>query len=179
MKIFEVASDDRHQSFNVRTHGRTYTFPYVKTTPTPSGSDPVIAVAPDPELGNEGFTYRLRSGGEGSVHIDAVREFNLDPRYLAELMMYRLSVEANLRMETSGETVRNVATALHTSPTQLYRLLDTTNYTKSLRQLLELLDHFGVTVEFQLTETSDRKDKLTGSGIRSRVRTSKVSETVS
>lgn len=30
----------------------------------------------DPELGREAITYRLESGREGSVHIDAVLEYN-------------------------------------------------------------------------------------------------------
>jgi hypothetical protein len=33
----------------------------------------------DPELGREAFTFRLASGAEGSVPIDAVLEYNEDP----------------------------------------------------------------------------------------------------
>ena len=49
----------------------------------------------------EGFTYRLNSGAEGSVHVDAVLEYNEDPAYMAELMLYRLSQEAKERFEES------------------------------------------------------------------------------
>ena len=36
-----------------------------------SSTDRIAEVFVDPELGREGFTYRLSSGDEGSVHIDA------------------------------------------------------------------------------------------------------------
>ncbi|HVC67216.1 MAG TPA: hypothetical protein VND44_06440 [Acidimicrobiales bacterium] len=41
--------------------------------------------------------------------------------------------------ESSGLSARTVAEKLGTSPAQLYRLLDPTNYNKSARQLLALL----------------------------------------
>ena len=113
----------------------------------------------DPELGNEGFTYALASGGEGSIHIDSVREVNHDPKYIAELLLYRLSVEAQHRMNSSGKTARVVAQALNTSPAQLYRLMDPTNYAKSFRQLISLLNYLGVNVDFQVSEAEDVKSR--------------------
>jgi hypothetical protein len=159
MKILGVTANGRRRAFEVRTRGRSYLFPYAKTTPIPSGEDPVVNVTPDPDLGNEGFTYQLQSGREGSVHIDSVREVSHDPKYMAELLLYQLSVEAQRRMDSSGETAREVADALNTSPAQLYRLLNPTNYTKSFRQLVSLLNHFGLNVDFQLSETVARKGR--------------------
>ncbi|HVC71342.1 MAG TPA: hypothetical protein VNC61_13890 [Acidimicrobiales bacterium] len=49
-------------------------FPYTKADPAPLPTDRIAEVFVDPELGREGFTYRLASGAEGSVHIDAVLE---------------------------------------------------------------------------------------------------------
>jgi len=69
-------------------------------------------------MGYAGFTYQLLSGIEGSVHIDSVLEVNEDPKLMADLVMYRLSLEAQRRMEESGENVRDIARALRTSPTQ-------------------------------------------------------------
>lgn len=60
----------------------------------------------DPELGREGFTYQLSSGAEGSVHIDAVLEYNEDPSYMAELTMYRLTQEAR----SAVRSVRAIST---------------------------------------------------------------------
>ena len=106
----------------------------------------------DPELGREGFTYRLASGAEGSVHVDAVLEYNEDPSFMAELALYRLTQEARERFETSGLSVREVARWLGTSPAQLYRLLDPTNYAKSMRQLVALLYVLGCEVNVRVTE---------------------------
>ena len=111
----------------------------------------------DPELGREGFTYRLNSGAEGSVHVDAVLEYNEDPAYMAELMLYRLSQEAKERFEESGLSVRQVSELLNTSPTQLYRLLDPTNYAKSLRQLISLLYVLGCEVDVEIRDRPRRR----------------------
>jgi hypothetical protein len=110
----------------------------------------------DPELGREGFTYRLTSGQEGSVHIDDVLEYNEDPAYMAELTMYRLSQAARAKFEASGLSSREVARWLGTSPAQLYRLLDPTNYTKSLRQLFSLLYLLGCEVDIEVKDRPRR-----------------------
>ncbi|MFI5035588.1 MAG: hypothetical protein ACHQFZ_05230 [Acidimicrobiales bacterium] len=159
MKILSVTANGRRRAFEVHTRSRTYFFPYSKAVPIPSGANPVVNVAPDPELGNEGFTYALASGREGSIHIDSVREVNHDPKYIAELLLYRLSVEAQHRMNSSGKTARVVARALNTSPAQLYRLMDPTNYSKSFRQLISLLNYLGVNVDFQMSEARNLKSR--------------------
>lgn len=111
----------------------------------------------DPELGRGGFTYQLSSGAEGSVHIDSVLEYNEDPSYMAELTMYRLTQEARSRFEASERSARDVSRWLGTSPTQLYRLLDPTNYAKSLRQLISLLYLLGAEVEVEVKDRPRRR----------------------
>ena len=106
---------------------------------TPSDTDRVAAVYVDKELGGEGFTYELESGAEGTVHIDQVLDYHQDPGYMADLLLYKLTVEAQKRLDRSGIGIRQLARRLRTSPSQLYRLLDTTNYRKSVRQVLSLL----------------------------------------
>jgi hypothetical protein len=130
--------------------------PFVKLDPTPSKEDPVIDVFVDEELGGEGFTYRLASETEGSVPLDAVLEYHEDPAYLADLALYRLTLEAKEHFDASGLSVREVAALLKTSPAQLYRLLDTTNYSKSIRQLISLLYVLGCDVDVRVTERSPR-----------------------
>jgi hypothetical protein len=122
MKIMSAATNDRKHVFEVQT--RRQTFVYAKCEPTPTPSDRVAEVFVDPELDREGFTYRLDSGDEGSIHIDAVLEYNEDPSFKAELTLYRLTQEAKSRFENSGLSAREVSRWLRTSPTQLYRLLD-------------------------------------------------------
>jgi len=60
------------------------------------------------ELGNEAVTYVLRSGAEGSIHIDHVLEYNQDPDYLAELLSHKLAVEAVKRIEKSASVAANL-----------------------------------------------------------------------
>ncbi len=119
--------------------GQVFGFPYAKCEPRPSGSDPVVEVFVDPELGNEGFTFTLRSGAEGSVHGDQVLDFNKDPSYVRDMLVYRLTLAAQERVAESPLSKRELSRRLGTSPAQLYRLLDQTNYAKSVDQLLRLL----------------------------------------
>ncbi len=93
----------------------------------------------DDELGREAFTYRLKSGKEGSVHIEQVLEYNEDPAYMRDLLLYKLTLEAQKRLDQSPLSKREIIRRLDTSPAQFYRLLDQTNYRKSLDKLLVLL----------------------------------------
>ena len=156
MKILSVATNNRRHLFEVRTRRQTLVFPYAKVDPVPSANDRVAEVFADPELGNEAFTFRLASGAEGSVHIDTVLEYNQDPSYMADLALYRLTMEARTRLENSGLSTREVARSLGTSPTQLYRLIDPTNNTKSLRQLMALLYLLGCDVDVEVKERPGR-----------------------
>jgi len=156
MKVLGVKANNRKHLFEVRTRRQDFVFPYAKADPAPSADDRVAEAFVDPELGREAFTFRLASGAEGSVHIDAVLEYNEDPSYMADLALYRLTQEARTRFEKSGLSTREVARSLGTSPTQLYRLLDPTNYTKSLRQLMALLHLLGCDVEVEVKERRDR-----------------------
>ncbi len=155
-KILRVTVNNRRHRFEVRTRRQDYVFPYAKADPAPSPEDRVVEAFVDPELGREAFTFRLASGAEGSVHIDAILEYNDDPSYLADLVLYRLTLQARTRFEDSGLSAREVARALGTSPTQLYRLLDPTNYAKSVRQLMALLYLLGYDVDLEVTERRSR-----------------------
>ena len=93
----------------------------------------------DKEFANEAVTYVLQSGDEGSIHIEQILEYNEDPAYLAELLTYKLTLEAKQRIESSGLSRRQIAKRLNTSLPQLYRLLDPANTRKSMNQLVTLL----------------------------------------
>lgn len=157
MKILEVRANNRKKAFEVRTRRGQYAFPYSQADPQPSRADRVSELSVDAELGREGFTYKLESGSEGSVHVDAVLEYNRDPSYLAELALYQLTARAREAFDASPLSAREVARRLGTSPTQLYRLLDPTNYSKSLRQVLSLLHVLGCEVDITVRERPKRK----------------------
>ena len=140
MKIRNVSANNRKREFSVVTRsGAEYSFPYSKSDPVPRVQDSIEQLFVDKELGNEAFTYILKSGKQGSVHIEQVLEYNEDPKYLADLLTYKLSIEAQKGIESSKLSRRQVANRLNTSVPQLYRLLDPANTSKSLKQLVTLL----------------------------------------
>jgi hypothetical protein len=114
-------------------------FPFAQLEIPPTPDDPITTVYVDRELGGEGFTYVLGSGREGTVHVEDVLEYNQDPDHLRDLLLYRLTLEAQKRIAATPLAKREIIRRLGTSPTQLYRLLDQTNYRKSVDQLLRLL----------------------------------------
>ena len=148
MKIRSVTANNRKRQFDVIVRaGRVYPLPFAKCDPLPSSEDLVREVFVDRELAREGFTYRLASGAEGSVHIDQVLEYNDDPSYLGEQLLYRLALEAERRIEASGLSRRELARRLNTSVPQLYRLLSAGNSRKSMTQLISLLRVLGCEVD--------------------------------
>jgi hypothetical protein len=139
MKIRSVRPNNRKRMFEVTTWNQKLVFPYAKADPSPTSSDTVLRVSVDEELGREGFTYALASGREGSVHVEQVLEYNQDPRYMRDQLLYRLTIEAQKRVEKSVLSKREIIRRLGTSPAQFYRLLDPTNYRKSIDRVLFLL----------------------------------------
>jgi len=147
VKITSVAANNRKRAFEVVTRRGQWLFPYSKAEPSPTPSDPLVELYIDPELGREGFTYVLASGAEGSVHIDHVLDYNEEPGYMRDLLLYNLTVEALDRIETSPLSKREIIRRLGTSPAQFYRLIDPTNYRKSVDKLLSLLQVLDCEVE--------------------------------
>jgi hypothetical protein len=139
MKIRSVAHNNHKKAFEVKTSTRSFVYPYAKVDPQPTVNDPIARVFVDKELSREGFTYVLASGEEGTVHIEQVLEYNQDPGYLRDLLLYKLTIEAQKRVDASALSKREIMRRLGTSAAQLYRLLDQTNYRKSVDQLLALL----------------------------------------
>jgi hypothetical protein len=139
MKIKRVTHNNRSKAFEVRTSTKRYLFPYAKLDVQPSPENPITTVDVDEELDNEAFTYELQSGAEGTVHIDHVLEYNRDPRYMRDQLLYKLTLEAKERVQNSPLSKRELIRRLGTSAAQFYRLLDQTNYKKSIDQLMALL----------------------------------------
>lgn len=139
MKIRSVRTNNRRKVLEVATSKARFFFPLSKLEPRPSAGDPIVKIWIDKELASEAVTYELASGREGSVHIEQVLEYNKDPDYLRDRLLYRLTLEAQKRIAASSLSRREIIRRLGTSATQLYRLLDQTNYSKSVDQLVSLL----------------------------------------
>ena len=65
--------------------------------------------------------------------------YDRDPKYLADMALHMLTCDAVARLKKSEMSMREVARRLETSAPQVYRLLDTTNYSKSFAQMFALL----------------------------------------
>jgi hypothetical protein len=139
VKIRSVKHNSRRKTFEIRTSTKTLAFPFSKVKPAPSPTNPVANSFVDAEAGGEAFTYTLASGQTGTVHVEQVLDYNQDPRYLRDLLLYKLTIEAQRRIAKSAISKREIVRRLGTSAAQLYRLLDQTNYRKSVDQLLALL----------------------------------------
>jgi len=157
VKIRKVVANNRKKAFEVHTYRQAYDFPYALADPAPAPAEKVARVYVDAELGREGFTFVLGSGREGSVHIDSVLEYNEDPFYMADLLLYDLTIKAERLVERSELSKREIIRRLGTSASQFYRLLDPTNYRKSLRQMLALLNVLGYDVDVELKQRVQSK----------------------
>jgi len=148
VKIHSLKAANRRKKFVLHTEtGAKYAFPYAQCAPAPEPGNRLLEAFIYDELANEAFSYRLQSGDEGSVHLEQVLEYNEEPEYLAELLLYRLSLEAGKRIDKSKLSRRQIARQLNTSVPQLYRLLDPANTSKSMKQLVALLHVLGCDVE--------------------------------
>jgi len=152
VKIRSVRSDARRRAFAVKTARGVFEFPWAHLEVVPSADDPVESAGPDPEIGNEGFTYRLRSGAEGTVHVDHVLRHARDPEYMRVELLYELTNEALGAFGSSGRTKRSLGRQLGTSLAQIARLLDPANTRKSVDQMVRLLGALGRHVELRVGE---------------------------
>jgi hypothetical protein len=152
MKIDSVTPNNRRKAFEIDTASGVYTFPYALLRIQPEPENRVEEALPDEDLGREGFTYRLADGREDTIHLDAVLEYNRDPSYLNDLLLHRLTIEARNAVEASEISKRELIRALGTSASQFYRLLDPSNRTKSVGQLIALLHVLGREVEVVVSQ---------------------------
>ncbi len=148
MKITGVRIDRRRRCFHLDLGRKgVLEFPFARCEPAPVPDDPAVEAFVDPELAREGITFRLASGAEGVILTDQVLDYHSDPDYVRDMLLHRLTVEARQRMDKSRLGVRALGRRLGTSPAQIYRLLDPTNYRKSVDQMLRLLQALDAKVE--------------------------------
>jgi hypothetical protein len=157
MKIRNVSANNHKKAFEVRTYKGSYNLPYASLETQPLPDNKVRDVAVDPELGNEAFTYSLESGAEDSIHIARVLEYNKDPAYMRDLLLYKLTLEAKKHLEKSALSKRELIRRLNTSPAQFYRILDEDNYRKSIDQVIGLLSVLDCRVDFSVERAGESR----------------------
>jgi hypothetical protein len=151
VRIDSARLNNRRRVFELVTPRGEFAYPYSKADPPPSTSDPVVEMFIDEELAGQGITYRLRSGREGLVLMDMAFDYNREPAYMRDALLYRLTVEAQDRLAASPLSHREIIRRLGTSPAQFYLLLDQTNYRKSVDKVLELLQALDCDVDLVVT----------------------------
>lgn len=156
MKIRKITFNNHKKSIAVSTSDKTFPFPYAQLELQPTPADRITGIRIEKELANEAFTYVLESGKEGTIHIDQVLEYNRDPAYMKDLLLYQLTLEVENRIKTSSLSKREIIRRLGTSASQFYRLLDPTNYRKSFGQLFSLLQILGYEVDLVVREKTRR-----------------------
>ena len=148
VKVKTVAVNNRKALVELTTRsGKSYPLPFCRLDPAPTREDPIKDIYVDRELDHEGATYRLESGAEGAVMLDQALDYNRDPEHIARMLLHNLTVKALEQVESSGLSRRELARRLGTSLSQLYRLLDPTNYKKNVGQMVELLFVLGLDVD--------------------------------
>ncbi|MCB0368110.1 MAG: hypothetical protein KDD45_01400 [Bdellovibrionales bacterium] len=147
MKIKSVEVDNRRKRINIMTAKGAYSLPFVKLSKIPTVEDKIIEVYVDKELGKEAVTYLTESGYEDSIHLDVFLDFNKEPDFLKKIFLFKLTDKAREALDASKLSKNEVCRRLKTSPSQLARLLDSTNDKKSVDKMLELLAVLGVSVE--------------------------------
>lgn len=145
LKGFNI--NNRKREFVLETPRGTFSYPFAKADPPPTREDPIAEVFIDEELGGDGVTYFLKSGAEGTVLEDMAYDYNSEPQYVRDALLYRLTIQAQDALATSKLAKREVIRRLGTSASQFYRLMDQTNYNKTIDSVIELLYVLGCEVD--------------------------------
>ena len=94
VKVLDIRANNRKKCFEIETSRRSYTFPYARLRLRPEPGIRIADVRPEAEMGNEGFTYHLEDGRTDTLHVDAVLDYNMDPEFIRDLHLYRMTLEA-------------------------------------------------------------------------------------
>ncbi|MNJ99746.1 hypothetical protein D3C87_175270 [compost metagenome] len=151
MKIKSVSVNNRKKTVEIElVNHRVLTLPFEKLQLKPSAQDPLVGIYVDSELAQKAVTYTLKSGKEDSIHLEAFLDFNKDPDYLKNLLLYKLTLEVLSHLKKSSLSKNEITRRLKTSPSQLARLLDPKNKTKTVDNMLKLLAVLGCEVELKV-----------------------------
>jgi hypothetical protein len=152
MRVKKTIANNKKKVFEITVGKQTYEFPYSRLSLKPNNTDEIVEAFPDPEIGYNGFTYRLASGKEDTVVMDQVLEYLKDPEYSRNMMLFKMTIEAQNRMKKLTVSKREIIRRMGTTPTQFYRLMDQTNTHKTIDQMVKLLAALDCSVEIKFTD---------------------------
>ena len=102
----------------------------------------------DPELGNQAASFVLEDGSKGDFPADVVLYY-CDPIYdWSPINQLKRALKDQL--DKSKLSVRVVADAMNTSPSQVIRLLEENRASKQITQLFQLAELAGYQIKFHL-----------------------------
>lgn len=148
VKIRSVVVNNRKKSVEIVTKNGLLSLPFSRLPTPPTSKDPIVKIFVDRELENMGITYVLKSGQEDAVLLDAFLDYNRDPDYVRQWMIYHLTIQAQDLLKKSDLSKHEITRRLKTSPSQLARLLNHANTRKSLDEMLRLIAVLGYRLEW-------------------------------
>ena len=160
MKITGIDFDNLKKQFLITTSETLFTFPYGKSYCVPSRDNPIKKIWIDEDFGGDAFSYMLHDGQDGTVHMDHILEYNRDPNYMTELLLYKLTIEAKRHLKQGQMSNREIIRRLGTSASQYYRLLDQTNTAKSINKMLNLLQVLGCEVDVVFKDHEQNSEQV-------------------
>lgn len=113
-------------------------------------NNPFVSIKIDPVAQNQAVFFVLKDGSKGDFPSDFVL-YHCDPTYDWSPLNQIKKVLKN-KLKSSSLSVRVMADALHTSPSQVVRLLQANKASKHLSQLFQLAELAGYQIEIQLKE---------------------------
>ena len=113
-----------------------------------SSKNRLVSIDIDEELGRQGATYVTADGTRGDLPADFVL-YHCDPSYDWS-PINQLKRVLRSKLDASKLSVRVLADALRTSPSQVVRLLDENRGSKQLLQFLKLAELAGYRITFVL-----------------------------
>lgn len=107
-----------------------------------------VSITIEKELGDQGASFELEDGTRGDFPADFVLYYS-DPTYQWS-PLNQLKRALKIKLAASKLSVRVLADALNTSPSQVVRLLEENRASRQLLQLCQLAQVAGYQVEFTL-----------------------------
>lgn len=150
MIIKDVQISYRKKRVTILTKNGELFLPFHKLRVPPATDNKAVDIFVDKELAKRAISYVLEDGRGDSVHLDAFLEFNHDPEYDKSIHLHKLTVKANEAFHKSALSKTDIAQRLETSRSQLDRILDTSNYKKSIDEVLKLLNVLGFKLEIKV-----------------------------
>ena len=149
--IKDVEINNKRKVITITISGKrkSYDLPFWRLRIKPTLNDRIHDCFIDPDLGMESITYTLESGTTDSIHLDAFLDFNNDPDHLRKNRLYDYTNQANDFIDNYDVSISELARMMNSSRSQVYRLLDPANNSKSVDSMLRLLGVLGITPEFK------------------------------